>query len=180
MATPERELISQRTYARRRGISQAAVSQAVTSGRITTVDGKIDPAVADREWAENTDQSKPRNSVTGEPGRRKAPDAPGAPMDLRGGDEGGAPTVGYARARAAREVYQAQLAKLELEERRGLLVRADEVKLGAFTMARKARDLLIALPERMAAALAAETNAAEVQRLLEDEVERICAEIAGD
>jgi hypothetical protein len=57
-------------------------------------------------------------------------------------------------------------------------VRADEVKLGAFNMARKARDQLIALPERVAATLAAEQDPAQVQRLLEDEIERICEEIA--
>ena len=180
MASPERELISQREYARRRGISHVAVGRAVASGRITTIDGKIDPAVADREWAENTDQSKPRNSVTGEPRRTKAPDAPSAPMDLSGGDEGSGPSVaaGYARARAARELYQAQHAKLDLDRERGILVRADEVKVGAFTMARKSRDLLMALPERLSAVLAAESNAAEVQRLLEDEIERICQEIS--
>jgi hypothetical protein len=87
-------------------------------------------------------------------------------------------TIGYTKARAARELYQAQLAKLELDRRRGLLVRADEVKVGAFNMARKARDQLIALPERVAAILAATQEPVEVQRILEEEIERICEEIA--
>ena len=92
-------------------------------------------------------------------------------------DDGGTAT-GYAKARAARELYQAQLAKLELDRQRGLLVRADEVKVGAFNMARKARDQLIALPERVAAMLAATQEPAEVHRILEEEIERICQEIA--
>ena len=45
-------------------------------------------------------------------------------------------------------------------------------------MARKARDQLIALPERVAAILAATQDPAEVQRILEEEIERICQEIA--
>jgi hypothetical protein len=45
-------------------------------------------------------------------------------------------------------------------------------------MARKARDQLIALPERVAANLAATQEPAEVQRILEEEIERICQEIA--
>jgi hypothetical protein len=102
-------------------------------------------------------------------------------MDFGATDEhhgGNGTASGYAKARAARELYQAQLAKLDLDRQRGILVRADEVKLGAFNMARKARDQLIALPERVAAILAATQDVAEVQRILEEEIERICQEIA--
>ncbi|MCK4415115.1 MAG: hypothetical protein KAY32_16405 [Candidatus Eisenbacteria sp.] len=102
-------------------------------------------------------------------------------MDFGGADgsPGGSGTAtGYAKARAAREVCQAQLAKLELDRQKSILVRADEVRVGAFSMARKARDQLIALPERVAATLAATENPADVQRILEEEIERICQEIS--
>lgn len=177
-AAPKKELISLREYGRRRGVSHVAVQRAVNSGRISTVDGKIDPALADREWRENTDQSKPRNRITGRPKHARAPGEPSEPMDFGGADGGNGTATGYARARAARELYQAQLAKMELDRQRGILVRADEVKVGAFNMARKARDQLIALPERVAAILAATQEPAEVQRILEEEIERICQEIA--
>lgn len=104
-------------------------------------------------------------------------------MDLGGSNGGGGGNGtpgGYAQARADREVCQAQRAKLDLERQQGILVRADEVKLGAFNVARKARDQLIALPERVAALLAATQDPAEVHRILEEEIERICQEIAGD
>jgi len=177
----KRELISLREYARRRGISHVAVHKAIKAGRISTVDGKIDPAQADREWRENTDQSKPRNRITGTPKRARAASAPPKPMDLGGGEGpggGNGTATGYAKARAARELYQAQLAKLELDRQRGVLIRADEVRVGAFNMARKARDQLIALPERVAAILAATDDPAEVQCILEEEIERLCQEIA--
>ena len=144
------------------------------------MNGKIDPALADQQWQENTDQSKPRNLITGKPKQAKTPGEPSEPMDLGAADDviGGPSTAsGYAKARAARELYQAQLAKLELDRQRGTLVRADEVRLGAFNMARKARDQLIALPERLATVLAAIQESAEVQRILEEEIERICQEI---
>lgn len=174
------ELISQREYARRIGVSHVAVQRAVNSGRVTTVDGKIDPARADREWRENTDQSKPRNRITGRPKLARVRGEPSEPMDLGGDDSyGGTGTAtGYAKARAARELYTAQLAKLHLDEQRGTLVRADEVKVGAFNMARKARDQLIALPERVAATLAATQDPLEVHRILEEEIERVCQEVA--
>ena len=92
-------------------------------------------------------------------------------------DDGSA--AGYARARAARELYEAQLAKLGLDRQRALLVRADEAKLGAFAMARQARERLAAIPGRVAEAVAATTDPAAVQRILEEEVERACCEIAG-
>jgi hypothetical protein len=111
------------------------------------------------------------NHGTGSRGARSTP-------DLIGADGGNGTASGYAKARAARELYQAQLAKIELDRQRGVLVRADEVRLGAFNMARKARDQLIALPERVAAILAATQDPAEVQRILEEEIERICQEIA--
>ena len=175
---PKRKLISQREYARRRGISHVAVQRAVNSGRISTIDGKIDPDLADREWRENTDQSKPRNRITGSPKHARVAGEPPEPMDFGDADGGNGTASGYAKARAARELYQAQLAKIELDRQRGVLVRADEVRLGAFNMARKARDQLIALPERVAAILAATQDPAEVQRILEEEIERICQEIA--
>ena len=176
----KQELISQREYARRLGVSHTAVQVAIASGRISTIGGRIDRAVADRQWRENTDQSKPRNRITGAPRHRRRPDEPPRPvgifatMDAEGDP---AAVAGYARARAARELYQAQLAKIELDLRRGILVRADEVRLRAFGRARKARDLLIALPDRVAATVAATAEPAEVRRILEDEIEHICREI---
>jgi hypothetical protein len=95
-----------------------------------------------------------------------------------GGPEAITTATGYARARAARELYQAQLTKLELDRQNGVLVRADRVRIGAFDMARKTRDQLIALPERVGAILAATEDLAEVHRILEEEIERICHELS--
>jgi hypothetical protein len=150
------------------------VHRAIRSGRISMVSGKIDPAQADHEWRENTDQSKPRNRITGRPTLARDPDRPSMPMEFGRADGGS----GYARARAARELYLAQLAKMELDRQRGILVRADEVRLGAFHAARQARDQLIALPDRVSALLAATPDPEEVHRILDEEIERLCQEIA--
>ena len=179
------ELLSQRAYARRRGVSQAAVWKAIQTGRISTVHGKIDPVTADREWADNTDPSKPRNSVTGEPGRRRPAGEPSSPMRLNGagrasgGEDEERHRRTYATARAARETFLAQLARLELEERIGQLVRQDEVEIAAFNCAKKARDLLTGLPRQVSAAIAATSNPAEVHGILEEAIERVCLELSG-
>lgn len=179
----QKELVSQREYARRRGISHTAVRKAIRSGRIVPTKGKLNPAKADRQWRDNTDPTKPNNLITGKPRDARKRRGPPQPRHLEESDDssgGNGTAAGYAKARAARELYQAQMAKLELDERRGELVRADDVKLGVFQMARKARDQLMGLPDRMAAIMAATTDAAEAHRLLEEEVERICREISDE
>jgi hypothetical protein len=48
-----------REYARYRQITHGAIEKAITTGRITTdADGKIDPAVADAQWLQNTNHAK--------------------------------------------------------------------------------------------------------------------------
>ena len=48
--------LSQRAYARHRGVTHRAVQKAIKAGRITTnSDGTIDAARADAQWTANTD-----------------------------------------------------------------------------------------------------------------------------
>lgn len=180
-------LLSGRKYADHRHCSHTAVQNAMRDGRISfVVVGKrklIDPTVADQEWDENTDPSKPRNQRIGRPKGKRRPGQPETPMNLDGSQKpnggNGAGATAYADARAAREVYQAQKARLDLDERMGKLVRIETVRTAAYNAARKTRDHLLALPERVSTTLAALTDAAEVQHLLEDEIERICQELSG-
>lgn len=184
------ELVSQSEYARRRGVSHTAVQKAIRSGRIPAHPGPrrgwlwVNPEEADRFWNENTDPSTASNSVNGEPKGRRGKDGPSMPRELDDGGNGDGrrgSSTGYARARAAREAALAQMAKLELDERLGKLVRTEEVRLAAFTAARKARDLLIAIPGRIAPILAAvEGDVVQIERLLAEEIDRICSELSGD
>lgn len=201
------ELLGQRAYARHRGCSQAAVWKAIQSGRISTVKVgtgvKINPRTADREWAENTDQSKPRNSETGDPKLHRGNGEPSALMDLDGvggvkqltllaisaeedpvrpggngnGEDGNGedPEIAkYAESRARREAALAGIAKLDLDEKTGKLVNANEVKLAFFNATRKARDELFAIPARIAPVLAALDKAGDLETILFDEIERVC------
>jgi len=53
--------VVRRSYAAQRGVSEAAVRQAIATGRITTLpDGTIDPTRADSEWGSQTDPAKQR------------------------------------------------------------------------------------------------------------------------
>lgn len=177
-------LVSQREYARRRGISHMAVQRAVSSGRITLVDGKVDPDLADRQWRDNTDPTKPRNRFTGSPKHTREDGEPSTPMpiDAAAGladlPAGARSARGYAQARATREGYLARLAKAQYEKVMEQLISADEVRVTAFNRARRTRDLLLAVPDRVSALLAAENDAEEIHRILTEEITRSCEELS--
>ena len=155
--------MSQRAYARHRGVALSAVQKAIETGRISTQpDGRIDSEQADVEWEQNTTRHAP-------------------PVANRGPEEDDVSIFGasqYAKARAVREHYQARLAKLEFEEKTGTLIRADEVKVAAFNLFRQFRDHLLNLPDRLAAILAAESEAAKVYQILSEEIRKSLNEFA--
>lgn len=171
--------MTQAEYARHRRVSRPAVLKAVRSGRIRLgPDGRIDPAEADAAWRRNTDPSKPSNSVSGDPrGAAARPHRPpngarhSAPRDVSAGPD-------YNLSRAVREAYLAKLVRLEYEHKSGSLRDAEEVRKAFFEANRRARDLLLALPDRAAATVAGLTEAAECHRILTAEVERVCDELS--
>ena len=188
--------MSQREYARHRGVSHVAVGKAIKSGRISKAlrDGKIDPDLADALWAHNTDQSKQHNGASGGKKATKAsPAAPAAPAPdgQSGGGDGSSgsdagPTAGqslpgsgpnYAQSRAFRETYLARLARLEFEERSGKLIDADMVRVAAFNAARRAREMILGLADRISPLVAGEPNQFECHRIIKDECVKICEEI---
>jgi pyruvate/2-oxoglutarate dehydrogenase complex dihydrolipoamide acyltransferase (E2) component len=159
-------LLSLRAYAKHRGVSLAAVQKAIHSGRITpNADGLIDSGRADAEWDAKT-----------RPGQRRAPAAAAAPKQPA---EAPAAGLDYFRARAIRESYLARLAKIEFEERTAKLVSRDEVQVAAFTNGRTIRDNLLNIPDRLAATLAAETDADRVHHLLSAEIRKALEELSG-
>ena len=122
--------VSQREYARRRGVRHSAVQRAISEGRITTLpDGRIDPALADRQWSVNT--------ITAE------------------GDGGR-----LLKARTVYMVSKARLADMQLKRLSGELLPAAEVKIAAFNASRRIRDACMNIPTRCCGAVAAEIRTA--------------------
>ncbi len=151
--------MSQRAYARHRGVSHKAVQKAIDSGRIATLpDGQIDSEAADAQWGKNTREHAPFTSQQDE------------------GSEFGASQ--YTKARAVREHYQARLAKLEYEEKVGKLVSKDEVQIAAFNKFRQYRDHLLNIPDRLAAMLAAESDSAKCYEILATEIRKALNEFS--
>jgi hypothetical protein len=81
------------------------------------------------------------------------------------------------KSRAVKEAYAARLIKLEFEEKSKSMLPATEVRDAAFTTARRVRDLLMSVPDRMAPMLEMRPTA-DVHRELTNEMRRICEEMA--
>lgn len=189
-ADPKAERLGLREYSRRRGVSLTAVQKAIQSGRLakSLVRGNptkrypegrvfIDPAVADREWDENTSSSlqrekkrAPAGPPASEPGLFDAGDADASGLPDDKGD--GPSTPSKARAEAMRTHYQAKIARLDWETRVGDLVHADRVRTHAFKIAHAVREGVLQIPDRMAAKVAAADDVEQCRLLLQEACDR--------
>lgn len=155
--------VSIRKYAQHRGVSHAAVQKAIRQGRIQlTSEGKVDVEQADRDWTRNTGPATPMRKSPVEPGISTRPSA----------------GPSFAQSRAVRELYMARLAKLEYEKQAGKLLYAEAVENALAIILRDTRDHLLALPDRLAEAVAVETNPAEVRNILSREVRETLLELS--
>ena len=178
-----------REYARHRaaaglvGGTLAAVQTAIKAGRIKylQVDGakKINQAEADIAWSETTNggQAAAQGKPLG-PGAPAAPRLPTPPADppTDDGDElpGG---ISYAGARAAREKYMAELAKLEFLEKSGKLVDAEAVARRWEQVIGISRTKVLALPSKIRTRLPKLTAAdvAVVEQLVRETLDELAA-----
>lgn len=152
-------LVTQAEYARHRGITRQAVSQAVRNGKIVLIDGKVDVESSDAAW-----DSGPQMG-------RVQPDGQARALDKT------AISTSLASSRALREAYTARLAKLDWEIKSGEVVSAEKARRAAYNTGRRVRDLLMAVPDRLSASLEMRTSA-DVHKIISDEVRHICDEVS--
>lgn len=171
--------MSIREYARRRraaglkGGTPSAVHQAIKAGRIQRdTEGLIDPEQADAAWESTTDGTR-GDGHSGPTVLRRGPTRSPAATQTSN-----APS--YATSRAVREAYSARLTKLNYEERSKTLIDASRVQAEAFRRARDARDALLAVPGRLSAILAAETDPAVVEARLAEELRMVLEVLAHE
>ena len=150
--------ITKSAYAKRRGVSPAAVTKALKTGRIKELpDGTIDPDEADAMWEANskTSVATPQTSAA----RPKTQ----AATDARQAD--------YHEERALHEAAKRELAELRLAEERGELVRRASLRRAIFDAAREVRNRLLSIPARVAPLVAGESDIVACQKLIGDEIQ---------
>lgn len=149
-----------------------SVTKAVQSGRIAAAvveqDGKrwLDRDLAIELWHKNTRQSRlgVQKTVGHAPRSREQLRQQ---VDMMPDDA--IPELNVSRER--REHYQAELAKLEVDLKRGELVSAESVKKEAFNLAKTVREALINIPDRVANQFAAESDSQAIHMALAHEIQ---------
>ncbi|QIX18350.1 hypothetical protein [Burkholderia multivorans] len=175
--------MSQRAFARHMGVALNAVQKALKSGRIAlTASGKIDSDVAVAAWRRNTDESRRSftdlsRSTLALSGESAIPPAE-ADDDFPAAAGSSDPHMSaYRAARAERESTRAQRERMELDRDLGNLLALTDANRIAFTAFRTLRDLVMNVPVRVKDQLAAETSAARVEAILEEELARALSSI---
>lgn len=159
-------MLNMKQYGQRIGVSRQRVSALIKTGQITAAaivkKGKrtlINPSKADDDLRRTLDPSKSK-AVIPETEKRETIQAAGLDTDSRD----------YQQSRALHEYYRASLKKLEYDAKAGDLVDRVTVETEAFECARTVRDAMQAIPNRLSAVLAAETDADRVEKALRDEI----------
>lgn len=203
-------LLTQNAYAKHRGCSHAAVAKAIKAGRLARClhrDDKgrvrIDAAVADKEWAANTNEMKRTNgsakeseslvhtSVTTTESLPVGSHSPAPSAESRTAGDGrvtsappslveleGEPSL--ADSRAAKEYYYALLAQLDYEQKSGKLIDAEEARRLVFVASRKTRDMLLTIADRLAPVVAGLDDQFACHAAISEEVRRVCEELAAN
>lgn len=160
-------LISIADYARKRNVSYQAVARAIKTGRISLIDGKIDPAVADIQWEAN---------------RRRAPNvtdasskSPPRLKEVALEADDGVPSLEVSRRR--REHHEANIAEMRERQKAGELVILADVHLAYTTLAAELRAALERIPDKLAARLV-EADSTVIHKLLTDEIDQALMDMA--
>lgn len=190
-------------YAKLRGVTPKAVSKAVAAGRLVASVGRsdrgqpviLDPAVADREWEENTRRRAdymPPSVISKSADLAPSSDESTTRIDSRGdvvaiskapiGHRDVAPYNVSREQRAAadarRASVMADMAELELEEKRGALVSADVARSEVIAAYSLVKTRLLAVPSAVGQRLP--DLALVVVPVVEELVREALAELAHD
>jgi hypothetical protein len=155
-----------------RGTSHVAVINACNDGRLSEPavrrEGRswiINAELADEQWATRTDPSS-QGSSDPSPISIKAPaqQQPAALPAAKGGPS-------LAVSKQVKAAYEAKLTELEYKERSGEMGNLQDVRKEAARLARQVRDLLLIVPSRNAAKVAAMSDPEDIRALLQAEIE---------
>lgn len=153
--------VSQREYARMLNISNEAVSRAVKEGRIKrgwdAKAAKIIVEHADKEFG--LLHRKTTVPLEDPPGEDLPPQQNPGNLQLSGSSS-------YGEAKRVREIIQAQLAALDLKQRKGELVNKEEVYKQLFSFGQQIRVSILIIPDRVIDNILAAKSRAEAHGIL--------------
>lgn len=170
----EQSLFSQHAYAKRRGVSRQYIGKLVREGVLPLTNGKIDPDQADSILEARREPARPSKNDDADVGGASLP----VPNGKRGVASADLPTL-LLKTRIKRETERAKLLEIKARVEAGKYVDADEVRAAAFSKARSVRDRLQAIPDRIDAVIAAETDRRKVHELLSEEIAKALEDLSS-
>jgi hypothetical protein len=166
-----------RAYARHRDVSLAAVQKAIKTGRISLMDGKIDPDIADIQWAKNTrpDQQergslKDFEKTQADLLSMKSPASIGIEQNASG----------LSVEKAETEAVRRQLMELQLAQRLGELVNIADIERAMAAKLIDARTALSNMAHELSPSLAAETDVLKIKNMLQKKINTAMAAISQE
>lgn len=154
-------LTSVAEWAKSLGISRQQGYAAVKRCEITVTDGKLDPEYASLLYHRHT---RPRAN-----GKRTAAHQGEPPINSPALNDAPGAIPGYDTSRAKREAAEASIAAMKEAEMRGKYLQKTEVDAAVFEIARAMRDGLTNCARRIAADVAALTNAEDCEAVIDRE-----------
>ncbi|MCP4989351.1 MAG: hypothetical protein GY928_25830 [Colwellia sp.] len=158
-----KNLLSMAEYAKKRNVSYNLIRRycKVEPIKITLIDGKIDPDLADRELEENLNIN----------GNSKL--AKGAVKEITSVNY----NVEFNKAKARREKSKADLAELEYKEKAGKLIPVNQVEKEAEDLYRRYRDQMLNVVVRATKKLLGETSEFKFRKDLKKEIENAIKQV---
>ena len=162
-----------------RNVSREAVRLAVRDERINLINGKIDPAVADIQWAANTRQ--PKKTLGAQPPLIATAPAPTPPAPLLPPPDSAITQTIYdlQLSRAKREHHEANLAEMRERQKAGELVELAEVEKTTATIFAQMCNALEGIGDKIGDRIAAESDPFACRTLINDEIAQIRADLAA-
>jgi hypothetical protein len=183
MENPD-QFVKRAEYARMRGWDRSYVTKLERQGRVVlSGDGKkVDWAATDAKIGKTADPSKVgvQQRWAEERVQRNVYDGIHAPAP-EAADPPAAPVAdsSFQQARASREHYNGQMARLEYEWLTGLLVSRPRVEDAAHTIGRALRDRMLGMGPRIAPELAAISDPWELEKRLTEALRQVLDDVAA-
>jgi len=148
------QLVSKRAYAKLRDWPPSYVMRLGQKGRLVMSGELVDVQATDKLLAETADPAWALSEENDQAASDKSPT--------------------FIQAKTKREWHEAQMAEIKHKKLLGSLVDAEDMKRADFAIARRIRDALLALPDRLAPTIASnESDARRVHGLLSAEIEQV-------
>lgn len=165
-------LVTQAEFARIKGVTHGAIQDAIKRGRLSSASFQLSPNgskrlmildVANREWAS----------------RKRIPRKEQLANEQAIRDKTQGELDGHVSARSKKDEYDAKLKQLDYEQRAGILVKIEDVRVEAFSLARMVRDNVLNIPDRISHELAAELDPHKIHIMLTRALNEALDQLAG-